>query len=144
MKVSFQFSCKDPKYKPCRFGTFPGVLIWQNQPPGPILSFTCLPSLRPTSLVFDLQWTSVSLSACARALVRVAFDSSSSSTSRFRGFLELVARNWSAEISFPCEPLPLVLHVFLIFGFGFAIIKCCEFVVLEKEEEEDEGASTVL
>jgi membrane protein insertase Oxa1/YidC/SpoIIIJ len=74
--------------------------------------------------------------------VRVASDSdSSSSTSRFRGFLELVARNWSAAIAFPCEPLPLVLQIYLIFGFGFAIIKCCEFVVLEKE---DEGASTVL
>jgi hypothetical protein len=82
--------------------------------------------------------------------VRVASDSSSSSTSRFRGFLELVARNWSEEIAFPCEPLPRGLQIFLIFGFGFAIIKCCEFVVLEKEEEEeeeeeeDEGASTVL
>jgi len=82
--------------------------------------------------------------------VRVASDSSSSSssssTSRFRGFLELVARNWSTEISFPCEALPRGLQIFLIFGFGFAIIKCCEFVVLEKEkeEEEDEGASTVL
>jgi hypothetical protein len=32
---------------------------------------------------------------------------------------------------------------YLISGFGFATIKCCEFVVLEKEEE-DEGASTVL
>lgn len=80
--------------------------------------------------------------------MRVASDSSSSSssTSRFRGFLELVARNWSAEIAFACEPLPLVLQIYLIFGFGFSIIKCCEFVVLEKEEEEeeDEGASTVL
>jgi hypothetical protein len=82
--------------------------------------------------------------------VRVASDSdSSSSTSRFKGFLELVARSWSAAIAFPCEPLPRVLQIYLIFGFGFAIIKCCEFVVLEEEEEgggeeEDEGASTVL
>jgi hypothetical protein len=49
-----------------------------------------------------------------------------------------IARNWSAAIAFPCEPLPRVLQIYLIFGFGFAIIKCCEFVVLEKEEEEED------